>query len=327
MSKSLSFKLCCFLLLSITHNSGIAKNRLIIRETPTSVTIKNADNTEVTIKKQPKKVIIAYSSYVGLWYCAGGTAIGVPMTKSKKIYPDAALNVTRIGSFANPSMEKIIALQPDLVLLNFNVSSHRRMIPLLRENNIRSIIIKYDNYGDFKQLLELFCSINGTKLKDNPVATNIIESVTRIITRPPPKTPLRFLSLFSSGRGVAVEDSTTNTAYMATLLGGVNVVDSTNIKGKRIRFSLEKIVIDDPDIIFVTTMGNSKKLREKMYKEFMSSRIWKTLSAVKNRQVYFLDNDLFLFKANLRYPLAFNKLAAIMYPPTLTKQVQQLKQP
>jgi iron complex transport system substrate-binding protein len=103
---------------------------------------------------------------------------------------------------------------------------------------------------------------------------------------------------------------------MAAMLNGVNVVEKFghNIGGNRLPFSMERLVMENPDIIFVTTMGDSAKFRVRMKKEIMSDPVWKSLRAVKNGNVHFLPNALFLYKANEHYDQAFLYLAKLLYP-------------
>ena len=48
--------------------------------------------------------------------------------------------------------------------------------------------------------------------------------------------------------------------------------------------------------------------------EIMSNPAWNSIDAVKNKQVFFLPDDLFLLNPGLEYPKAVRYMAAKMYP-------------
>jgi iron complex transport system substrate-binding protein len=119
-----------------------------------------------------------------------------------------------------------------------------------------------------------------------------------------------------SGKGVNAETNSANTACMATLLGGKNIVPEKGIPKSmsRVKFSLEKIMMEDPDVILITTMGDFDTLTSKMKEKFVKDPIWASLRAVKSNRVYFLPSELFLYRANEKYSEAFKLLAKAMYP-------------
>ena len=48
--------------------------------------------------------------------------------------------------------------------------------------------------------------------------------------------------------------------------------------------------------------------------EIMNNEAWQSIDAVKNKQVFFLPDDLFLLNPGLEYPKAVRCMAAKMYP-------------
>jgi iron complex transport system substrate-binding protein len=72
--------------------------------------------------------------------------------------------------------------------------------------------------------------------------------------------------------------------------------------------------MEDPDVILVTTMGDAEEIRDRALKDFTESEAWKSLRAVREGRLYFLPNDLFLYKPNSRFPEAFAALADRLYP-------------
>ncbi|MDD3119062.1 MAG: ABC transporter substrate-binding protein [Victivallales bacterium] len=284
---------------------------VIVGETATTLTCREDDGNRVTIPKHPQRVVICYGSLVGVWYCAGGTALAIPEVTSRETLPEAARNLPSVGSFSHPDPERILLLRPDLVLLTGQMGQHRAVREILRQNGIASLLATYENYGDFTRLLELFCRINGTTAKECPTAAKVTTAVANITARARKLPSPRFLVLFT-GRGVTVETSIANTAMMATMLGGTNIVSTAT--GSRVKFSMEKVMLADPDVILIVTMGRQMAIRKKLQAGLMADELWGKLRAVRTGRVCYLPNELFLYKANERFPEAFRQLAAAMYP-------------
>ncbi len=56
---------------------------------------------------------------------------------------------------------------------------------------------------------------------------------------------------------------------------------------------MEEIIEEDPDYIFVTTMGNTEKAIEAMKSGIEKNPAWSNLSAVKNGRYIVLPKELF----------------------------------
>lgn len=288
---------------------------LVVKEAPESIVCMECSGHETTIRKKPSRVIICYASLIGVWYCAGGSLVGMPSIISSEALPEAARNVDTIGTLGNPSTEKILSLKPDLVIFSGRVEKQRALAEILRQNKIDTLTLEYENYTDFKDILDLFCRINGSSIDENRSAKKIISDVDKIIKGASLPGGPRFLCLMGSVKDVSAETSKSNTAMMAKLLGGKNIIDGLAGKDKtRIKLSMEKIMIEDPDIILITTMGRPPSVREYLEKELFLEDAWKNLKAVKTGRIHFLPNELFLYKANERFPEAFGILADLMYP-------------
>lgn len=286
----------------------------ITGETATTLKIKTAEQQTVDLVKHPRRVVICYGSFIGAWYAAGGTAVGTASVTSKATLPEAARQLPTVGSFGSPNPEQILALKPDLVLLCHKIGSHHQLQEILNANQIPSLMLEYENYRDFVELLDLFARLNGTAGDSSSKAAKLKTEVDAVIAGVPKTGGPRFLSLFFSAREMAVETSAAHTPHMAELLGGRNVTPRPlTPETLREKFNQERIMLSDPDLILVVTMGNSTQLAEKLKAEMITDENWKALRAIKNGRIYFLPNDLFLYKPNERFPEAFRMLREIMY--------------
>ncbi|HOK04313.1 MAG TPA: ABC transporter substrate-binding protein [Victivallales bacterium] len=291
-------------------------NTLIVSETSDTITCLNVDRSTSVLKKNPEKVISCYTSFVSLWYLAGGKLIAIPNTKHKNLLIEPYNKLELIGSVTSPNVEKIISLKPDLVLLSAQMEKHWELREILKSARINSLLLDYNNYYDFLTLSLLFSKINGKEIDNNQELKTIINDINSIIDRAQKNRKIRFLSIFASAiKANKAETSEANTALIAKLLGAENIIDNLKIKTKSINIdlSMEKIFEQDPDIILITTMGDEKIIQEKMRTFLKNDPLWSQLSAIKKDRFYFLPNELFLYKANENYPEAFKIIYQILY--------------
>ncbi len=283
----------------------------ILNETDSNLRLRQFNNVEVTLPKNPKTVVIGYSSLIQVWYCAGGTAAAIPELSSTATLPKATRKLPTIGRFNALSTEKILAMKPDLVLLNGRNGSHNRLRKTFASLEIPAACFKYENYSDFTDLVDLFCRLNGGSLKHCKEAIRISREINGLTAQTRKLASPRFAVVFAAAAGFSIETGDTNTAYMLTQLGGRNIVDSDT---GRLPFSFEKLIYENPDVIFINTMGKADALKDKFRSEVMSQSAWRELKASKAGRVHFLPADLFLYQPGTRFPEAFRYLAELLYP-------------
>lgn len=300
------------LLLFVVLPSLRAETAGIVSETENMVRYRQADGVEVSLPKRPKRVVIGYGSLVAVWYSAGGKAIAIPDIRTTTTLPPEARDLPSVGFFNSLNTEKILALKPDLVILMEKLGGHIRLRALLASMQIPALTVKYDNYHDFEALLDLFCRLNGTTLEQCETARVVTEGVNQILTQTRGESGPRFCTVFAQAAGFRVETNQANTSCMLSMLGGRNTVLQAD--GLRNNFSIEQLLLDNPDVIFIVMMGNEKALEKKFRNEIMSLPAWKKLHAHKNERVHFLPSELYLYLAGPRFPEAFLHLAQLLYP-------------
>lgn len=309
--------LICFCVISckkINTDTGISPDTFIIEETKTTITCFDALGKKVIITKRPQRVIVNYMSFIDLWYMAGGTAIGRPNASKHSPLPRGTENLDTTGHVTNPNVEKILSLAPDFVILSRTIDTHFGLREILTDNNIETIMLNYENYNDFEKILELFAALNENDEVLQTVIPQLKKEISTIITDAPREQKPKFLALFASPQNIRAESDRTNTGNMASLLGGINIVDAELAGNKsRIMLNLERIILFDPDVILITPMGNVKKIEEALEKDFTTNKAWETVRAVKEGNIHYLPPHLFLHKPNARYPEAFSYLKHILY--------------
>ena len=78
--------------------------------------------------------------------------------------------------------------------------------------------------------------------------------------------------------------------------------------------SMEEIITQNPDYIFVLTMGNEDNALNFLKNNIENNKAWKNLKAVQNSNYIVLPKELFHYKPNNRWDKSYEYIAKIIYP-------------
>ena len=291
-----------------------SKNDYGITINEDTVSFVDGSGEEVVIGKNPEKVVVLFASYLDIWARNGGELVGMVEDTSGAEIPGTD-GVETVGKTGSISLEKIISLEPDLVILSSNTSSQMELIPTLVENNIQVIAIDYKVQEDYYKTVRLFSAINDRDDLYELNSVSVRNDVDEIIEKAPTENPPKVFIMFASAKSLASRGSESTVGEMLQDLNTINIADAPNDLLDDKNFSLEKIIEEDPDFIFVQTMGSDEaKVIERIKADAESNPAWASLKAVKNNRYIFLPKDLYTYKANHRYAEAYENLAKILYP-------------
>ena len=263
------------------------------------LTLTDSFGGEVTLDKAPEKVVSVAPNMTELVYKLGAGNMLVGRTDYCD-YPEEALNVESIGTLRTPDIEKIISLEPDLVLTSthFNEENAQKLesagikvLSLYEENNVDGVYTMIDTLGKaLNKQTEAEETVKEMK------AT--IEDTTKKIEGLEKPKVYYVVGFGEYGDFSAPEN--TFVGQLIKLAGGNNIVPASDSWA----FSLEKLIEADPEII-VVKKGDKEN--------FMSTPGYSDLSAVKNGKVYEIDNNL-LDRQGYRNAEGVKVLAEIFYP-------------
>ncbi len=220
-------------------------------------------------------------------------------------YPPEALKKEKIGGYINPSLEKIVALRPDLVI-GIAEGDLRTFVDKLAGLKVPVYIT---NPRDALEVLTSIQKIGEVTFAPGP-ARRIVRSMEervrsvqdKVHGRPRPRVLhiLDFNPLISAGKGTFVDD-------LIRLAGGRNVAETAT--GKYPRFSMEEVLVQDPEVILLASM----KSRDPMVKQRRWWERWKTISAVKQGRIYVLNSDL-IHRPSPRMAEGLEQVARAIHP-------------
>ncbi len=269
------------------------------------ITITDALNRQVTVDKKPQRVAALLGSFADVWILAGGSICAAPIDAWEDFYlelPDAV----NIGGAHSPSLEKLISSDPELVIASASTSSNVEMKDTLEKLGIHVIYFDVYNFYDYLHMLDICTDITGRKELYKQHGTDIqakIEDIKKHYTKNEKILLLRASSTTVKAKG---SDGTV-LGEMLKDMGCVNIADNNNSLLENL--SIEAVIENEPDYIFVVTMGDdAKKAKESLDSLFSENPVWQGLSAVKKERVHIMDKTLFNLKPNVRWAEAYKKL-------------------
>jgi len=277
------------------------------------LTISDDAGRAVVLPKKPERIVVLSTSFLDLLYAVDGKAVGRPSSKTGEI-PAAAQSVAEVGYVYNINIEKVVALQPDLVIGFQGI--HDKLIPILESNKIPVLLVKIKTYQDVLDKVKLFSRISGTESKGDQAIQGVEAKLNGILAKVPPQEK-KVAILHATAKSVTVEMENSITGNIAKLLKLKNVAAGSrplDSDPDATPYSLEKLVETNPDIVFVVTMGQTAEIEKRMKADVESNPAWATLNAVRNQKVFFLPQELFLLHPGLEYPAAVEYMAKLAYP-------------
>jgi len=231
-------------------------------------------------------------------------------------YPPAALKKEKIGGYINPSLEKIVALRPNLVI-GIAEGDLKTFVDKLAGLNVPVYIT---NPRDALEVLTSIQKIGEVTFAPEParkISRSMEERVRgvqeKVQGQPRPRVLhiLDFNPLISAGKGTFVDD-------LIRLAGGRNVAETAT--GKYPRFSMEEVLVQDPEVILLASM----KSQDPMVKQRRWWERWKTISAVKQGRIYVLDSDL-IHRPSPRMAEGLEQVARAIHPEIFKSQITNPK--
>lgn len=293
-------------------NNGPDEYGITINED--TVSFLDGRGEEVNIKKEPKKTVMLFASFIDIWIKHGGELIGMVEPSDGYTLPGTE-NVPTVGKQGGFSLEEIIALEPELVVLSANTKSQMELVPALEANNIEVLVLDYRFKEDYFKIAKVFSAVNNKMDLFEQEAKVVREETQSIIDRAPKENNPKVLIIFATAKSISARTTDTTIGEMFHDLNVINIADSSNDMLSDKNFSMEKILEEDPDFIFVQTMGSdTEAIQERIKMDAESNPAWESLSAVKNDKYLALPKDLYTYKANDRYAEAYEELAKILYP-------------
>lgn len=304
----------CVMLIMILTFSGCGAEETTAGETATGEPVVFVDDLgrEVTVESH-ERVASLLGSFTDIWMLAGGEVVAAASDSWESLELDLSEDVVNLGSFLTPDVEQLIASQPDLVLASANTDGDLELEELLEQAGITVAYFAVSDFPDYLHMLDICTDITGRKDLYEQNGLTVQEQIEAVKERIDGSSPTVLFLRASSGSVKAKGSEDTVCGEMLAQMGCINIADSEN--GLLEDLSMEAIITEDPEYIFVTTQGSDYEAAMKNVEELLiSNPAWASLSAVQNGNYYVLEKRLFNLKPNARWGEAYEILADILYP-------------
>ncbi len=273
----------------------------------------DSDGYEVVVESH-ERVVSLYGSFAETWILAGGEIKGVTQDAIEEGRIENTEEVQIIGTVKEPNLEEIFALDPDFVILSADIANQQSVGNALREAGIACAFFRVDTFSEYLSMLRLFCDMTGRDdlYEENGLAVQRqIDAVLEKIPSDEPAPTVLLLRAYSTGVKAKADDNLAGVILKD--LGADNIASRHESLFENV--TLEEIVAEDPDFIFVTTMGSStEKALDALKSSLEDNPAWAGLSAIKNGRYIVLEKELFHYKPNARWGESYEVLAKILYP-------------
>ena len=247
---------------------------------------KSKANAETKVNEKSEKkydrIVVLDPAVVEMVYLLGGEdkLVGIAKLERSKIWPEEKTEkVESVGTFINPSLEKIIALKPDLVIESFHSSD--AIDKSLTSNNIEIIKIQANSIEDIFKNFQKVAKILGKEKEAEKIIAEKkqkIEEIKKIDTTEKKglfilaPTPMRVF-----GKGTLPND-------IMEMLNIKNI--AAGMEGMSPTLTPEYIIKENPDIILTFVKDPQEIVK--------ATPQIKDISAIKNNKFVVLETGQIL---------------------------------
>lgn len=250
-------------------------------------------------KKNPQNVVGLSKSVSQMWLLSGGKLVG---TTDDSFELENIGNAISVGTLTTTNLEAIVSLNPDFAILTLDIPVHKKIAENLQNLGIKTYIVDVKKFDDYKKVMKDFTDLTGRKDLYQKNVLDVENQIEKIVEKNHQKNKGKTYFFFrvSSTKNKVLKNHFGNEIF--TNLGLTSVVKNENSLDE---LSMEAILNENPDYIFVVAQGNQKKADEAFYNAFEKNPVWKELKAVKNKNVFMLPKELFNYKPNENWANAY----------------------
>ena len=273
---------------------------------------------EISLDAVPERTACLLGSYADLWTLAGGSCIAAPNDAWEDYQLEMPADAVDLGGAMRPSLEKLLAADPDFILASSNSKTHMEWKDTLEAAGIPVAFFKVTGYEDYLRLLKTCTDLLGTPERYEQYGAAVAAEINAAVQKAEEAVAAgaevpSILHMRMAASGLRVKNSRGNVlGEMAAALGCENIADSDESLLENL--SMEHILVQDPDFILLVQQGDDTEGAQAVLDAFIAENpAWQELSAVKNDRVLILDKRLFSLKPNALWGEAFTQLQQLLF--------------
>ncbi len=249
-------------------------------------TVLDDQQQSVTVSSEPHRIISLAPSNTEILFALGLKDRVVGVTDYCN-YPAAALEKSRIGGFSTVSIEKVVALHPDLVIASGG--NNQEAVDRIKDLNIPVYYADAQSLDDIYTTFEKICYITNTSEKASSIISvlksreeKVRKDGEEISKKPIVAHVIWYDPIYVSGKGTFQDE-------LIRIAGGVNAFSDKN--GHAIA-NIEEFISKNPDIILVNSGSGMGSDKTNMKDYFMTEPRLSGLSAIASDKIIVVDSDI-----------------------------------
>ncbi len=243
------------------------------------MTITDSYDREITIESEPMRVVSMAPSISETLYYLGAIDKLVGRTEYCD-FPEEIQGIDTAGSLMEPNIEKIVDLNPDLVIASTHFS--KDSVETLENLGIKVVVFtpeeSFDGVYDTITVVGKVLNKENEAIEHVETMKQMVDEVVNRVKELEKKTVYYAIGFGEYGDYTAGGD--TFISEMIELAGGENI--ASDVSGWS--YSLEKIIENDPEVVIISKYYGMKE-------SFEAAEGYKELEAVKNGKLIAIDNN------------------------------------
>jgi iron complex transport system substrate-binding protein len=267
-------------------------------------TIQDPVGRTLTVPEDPGRVVALAPSITEIVFELGQSHRLVGATRYSNYPPDAD-SLPKVGSYVQLSLEKIVALKPDLCIA-IKDGNPKPVVDRLQAMQIPVYVVNPHNLETVVKTMQALGRLLNAAEKANRLTLAIEERLQRVRIGVAKRnlSPRVFIQI-----GISPIISIGSNTFIHDLIrtaGGINVAAGS---ASYPRFSREQVMALSPDVMIITSMARRAAF-EKVKREW---RHYEQIPAVRNQRIHLVDSDIF-DRPSPRLIDALELLATLIHP-------------
>ncbi|MBI2864672.1 MAG: ABC transporter substrate-binding protein [Chloroflexi bacterium] len=273
----------------------------------------------VNLTGTPQRIVALSPATVEILFALGVAPVGRPTGAD---YPEAAKQVSLIGTIQRPNYDQIAELKPDLVVGNAEPNDPR--LPQLEKLGVPVVLYNTASYTNVLRSAKTIGQIVSRESEADRAIRVVEDRLASIKAKLPQKRPT-LLVLMGSGKTFYIALPNSYVGGLVKELGATNVAVGPEDKRYRgfTQCSLEKLLEKDPEVVIAIRPTNNPARAPSLLPTLAADQRWQEWKAVNDRRIYEVSPLLFLQNPGLKMGDALADLAAILYPQSFPKDGQR----
>jgi len=263
---------------------------------------------KVQIAQLPQRIVSLAPSNTEIIYALGleDKLVG---TTDYCDYPEAAKSKPRVASYTTPNLEKVVSVQPDLILAE--AIHEKTALPAMENLELTVIVTSAKSLDTVLNDIKLVGQVNGRSKAAEGLVDSLTERIQAVVSKTATLTPEQRPGvlyvvwhdpIWTMGRETFIND-------LIWKAGGVNVFAADFEKSRVV--SLEAIIQKNPQVIIVSGMATTADL---IYNNMMKETRLAGVDARRNNRVYKISDANLIERPGPRIVDGLEEAARLLHP-------------